>query len=103
MFVDSEVLRCGAEFSRSAGAVTQHGADRFAAVQLLPKVFGDFAEAEEFASALNRAHQAHVASMHRHQSTLDALADKAHTAATVFVRQDEDAAGTLREAGLRLI
>ena len=34
MFVDTDLLRSGAEFSHSAGSIVQQGADRFAAAQL---------------------------------------------------------------------
>ncbi|MDT0488812.1 DUF2563 family protein, partial [Streptomyces doebereineriae] len=65
MFVDSEILRCGAEFSRSAGAVAQQGSDRLAAAQLSPKIFGDFAKAEEFHNAVCHAHETHVTAMRK--------------------------------------
>jgi hypothetical protein len=92
MFVDTELLRCGADFSRSAGSLAQQGAQRFASIQLTPKVFGDFAEADDFHGALKRAHETHVANLQRHNRALEALAEKAQTAATTFLTQDELAA-----------
>jgi hypothetical protein len=55
MFVDTDLLRMGAEFSRSAGTIVQEGAARFAAAQLPAKMFGDFDAAETFHNALERA------------------------------------------------
>jgi Protein of unknown function (DUF2563) len=99
MFVDTDLLRCGAEFSRSAGAIARDGASQFAGAHLPAKMFGDFAAAEDFHSALGRAHGAYVDRMQRHQAELDALADKAHTAANAFLKCDDTSSSALHEAG----
>jgi hypothetical protein len=99
MFVDTDLLRCGAEFSRSAGSIARDGASQFAGVQLLAKMFGDFAAAEDFHSALGRAHGAHVDRMQRHQAELDALAEKAHTAADAFLKCDDASSSAVHESG----
>jgi hypothetical protein len=103
MFIDTDLLRCGAEFSRSAGAVALDGANRFATAQLPAGMFGDFAAAEDFHGALGRAHEGHVTSMQGHQTALDALAEKAHHAAATFVKQDEESGVALDAAGRNIV
>ena len=99
VFVDTELLRCGAEFSRSAGSIAQQGAERFASAELPAKVFGDFPEADDFHRALRQAHHRHVTTMQAHPETLNALAEKAHQAATTFQKHDEQSSSTLHAAG----
>jgi hypothetical protein len=97
MFVDTELLRCGADFSRSAGALAREGAERFSSVSLRSKVFGDFPEADQFRLTVAEAHEQHVASMQSHHKALESLAEKAQTAATTFSSQDELAGQALDE------
>ncbi|MDZ7885265.1 MAG: DUF2563 family protein [Mycobacterium sp.] len=46
MIVDTDLLRMGAEFSQSAGAIAQRGADKLASSSLKAGVFGDFDAAQ---------------------------------------------------------
>lgn len=89
MFVDSDLLRMGAGFSRSAGTIAARGADRFASAQLTTGVFGDFDAAHGFHRALCRAHEAYVATMQGHTAKLEALADQANAGAAMFIAQDQ--------------
>jgi Protein of unknown function (DUF2563) len=98
MFVDTELLRSGAEFSRSAGTNAQHGTDRLSSAQLPAKMFGDFAAAEDFRRALGRAHETHVRSLQGYQAEFSGLADKARSAAIIFLNQDEQSALSLHTA-----
>jgi Protein of unknown function (DUF2563) len=99
MFVDTELLRSGAEFSRSAGTTAQQGAVRLSSAQLPAKMFGDFAAAEDFRRTLGQAHETHVSSMQGYQTELTGLADTAHSAAALFMKQDEESASTLHASG----
>ncbi|MBU8808561.1 MULTISPECIES: DUF2563 family protein [Mycolicibacterium] len=100
MFVDSALLRCGAEFSRSAAATAQDGADQFSRTPLPAKIFGDFDEADHFHQTLTQAHEAHAAAMQQHGDTLNELSSKADTAASIFDREDEERAVALHAARL---
>ena len=99
MFVDTDLLRMGADFSRSAGEIVKRGADQFASTTLPAGIFGDFDAADSFQAALSNTHQAHVELMEGHCSELGVLADKANVAAATFVAQDETAAGNVTTAG----
>lgn len=98
MFVDTDLLRMGAEFSQSAGAIVQRGADKFASASLMAGAFGDFEAAHGFHRALSRAHEAHVSAMHGQHSAFEALAGDANAAAGIFVREDEASGSTLDAA-----
>jgi hypothetical protein len=99
MFVDTDLLRMGADFSKSAGKIVKRGADQFASTPLPAGIFGDFDAAHEFHGALGRAHEAHVATMQSHHVGLSGLAEKANVGATAFVRQDEAGEAAVRAAG----
>jgi hypothetical protein len=89
MFVDTDLLRMGADFSQSAGAIAQRGADRLASTQPTAGVFGDFDAAHGYHRALCRAHDSHVTTMQGHRAEFDSLAEKATSAAAIFMKQDE--------------
>jgi len=98
MYVDTDLLHMGAEFSRSAGSIVQRGATQLASTQLSAGIFGDFDAAHSFHSALTTAHQAHVATMNSHRVGFDTLAEKANAAATTFVAQDSQSSSDLTAA-----
>jgi hypothetical protein len=99
MFVDSELLRMGADFSKRAGEIVRRGAAEFASTSLPAGIFGDFDAAVEFHSALGRAHEAQTATMRSHHTGFDGLAAKANTGAGAFVEQDDAAEVSVRAAG----
>jgi hypothetical protein len=99
MFVDTDLLCVGARFSHSAGAIVQHGAHQLASTQPTAGIFGDFDAARGFHRALSRAHHGHVAAMERHRTEFDALAEKATSAAAIFMKRDETNASELDSAG----
>lgn len=99
MFVDTDLLRVGARFSHSAGEIVQDGAHQLASTQTTAGIFGDFDAAHGFHRALSRAHQGHVTTMERHRTEFDALAEKATSAATAFLKRDENSASELDSAG----
>ncbi|WP_160112719.1 DUF2563 family protein [Mycobacterium sp. 3519A] len=99
MFVDTDLLRMGADFSQSAGAIAQRGADRLASTQPSAGIFGDFETAHAFHHALSQAHDHHVTTLQGHRADFDSLAQKATSAAAVFTKQDETSGSALRSAG----
>jgi len=102
MYVDTDMLRMGADFSDSAATIVQRGANEFSSTQLGAGMFGDFDTARSFHGALTTAHQTHVTTMEGHRSELSALAEKATSAATTFVAQDGHAASDVEAAGSAL-
>jgi len=95
MIVDTDLLRMGADFSQSAGAIIQRGADQFASSSLPSGVFGDFEAARGFHTALCRAHESQLAAMQKHRSRFEALATDANSAARIFVEQDNVSSSAL--------
>ena len=102
MFIDTDLLRMGADFSRSAGTIVQRGATEFASTQLTAGIFGDYEAAHGFHSALTAAHQVHASTMASHHVELERLAEKANSAATIFHAQDQQAAVDVTAAGRAL-
>lgn len=98
MFVDTDLLRMGAGFSRSAATIARRGATAFRSTHLGAGIFGDFEEAHGFHSTLTAAHQAHAGTMAGHHAELVGLAEKANAAATTFNRQDESIAHAVMAA-----
>jgi hypothetical protein len=92
MFVDTALLRMGADFSRSAGTIAQRGASAFASVQVSAGIFGDFDTAHELHCALSAAHQVYAKTLAEHHEALEGLAEKASVAATTFTERDRQAA-----------
>lgn len=102
MIVDTDLLRMGADFSQSAGAIVQRGAEKFASSSLSSGIFGDFDAAHGFQSAVCRAHELHVVSMQGHRTRFDALAADANSAARVFAAGDEASSSALDTAARNL-
>ena len=98
MIIDTDLLRMGADFSQSAGAIVQRGADKFASSSLTAGAFGDFDAAHGFHRALCRAHEAHVTTMQGHHLAFEALAGDANAAASTFSHQDEASGSALDAA-----
>lgn len=102
MYVDTDLLRMGADFSRSAGTIAQRGATEFGSTQFSPGIFGDFDAAHGFHCALSAAHQVHANTMAGHHAELEGLAEKASCAATTFQQTDENLATSVSAAGSAL-
>lgn len=99
MFVEPELLRMGADFSMSAGEIVRRGADEFASTSIPAGIFGDFDAANDFHTALGRAHEVHTATMHSHHASFDGFATKVNIGAAAFVNQDEAAEASVRVVG----
>jgi Protein of unknown function (DUF2563) len=88
MFVDTELLRSGANESHRAGGHAQEAADRLSRGPLISGMFGEFAAAEEFQDAIRSAHTRHVTTLQAHQEALTAIGGKARLAADGFTAMD---------------
>jgi len=99
MFVDTALLRSGANESHRAGDHAQQGAERLARGPLASGMFGEFAAAEEFHDAVRSAHSRHVKTLQAHQEALTAVGNKAHLAADGFA--DMDARNAAAERSVR--
>ncbi|WP_099023665.1 DUF2563 family protein [Mycolicibacterium palauense] len=96
MFVDVEEMRAGAAKSYNAAWLAMEGADNLSRARVTSGIFGGFADAESFQSALSGAHTQHVARLRHHENRLGVLGDKAHTTASAFVDMEERNAEALR-------
>lgn len=99
MIIDTDLLRMGADFSASAGAIVRRGADQFASASIPSGVFGDFDAAHEFHGALQRHHEAQVTAMHTSQQGLEILSQKAASGASIFLTEDDASERNLDAAG----
>ncbi|SOJ55783.1 hypothetical protein MSIMFB_03262 [Mycobacterium simulans] len=96
MFVDTGLLRLGAQESHHAGGQARDGASRLAREPQLPTLFGDFAAAETFHDAVIAVQADHVRTLDAHKKVLTALGDQAANAATEFADMDEYNAAIVR-------
>lgn len=84
MWVEPDVLKDGADVSRSAGRIVLSGADTLSQAAIPAGMFGDFEAAHAFHSKLTAGHQSHVQAMRGNHRTLTDVGDKVHNAATSF-------------------
>lgn len=100
MIVDADLLRMGADFSESAGAIAQRGAASLTATQLPASIFGDFDEAAMFHRQLSEAQTAYANNMSAYHTTFAKLASKSVAAASIFTDEDSDSATLITRAGV---
>lgn len=84
MWVEPDVLKDGADVSRSAGKIVLSGADALSRASIPAGIFGDFEAAHAFHNKLTAGHRSHVQAMRGNHRTLTDVGDKAHNAATSF-------------------
>ncbi|OBJ38848.1 hypothetical protein A5621_13025 [Mycobacterium colombiense] len=96
MFVDTELLHSGGNQSHRAGGHAQEGADQLAGGTVASGMFGDFAAADAFHSAVAAAHGQHVKTLQGHSETLTGVGTKAHTAANGFTNMDKNNAAEMQ-------
>lgn len=99
MIVDTDLLRMGADFAESAGAIARSGGASLTATQIPAGVFGDLVEAETFHRLLSHAQTTHANNMTSYHATFARLAEKGVFAATRFTHEDEGSAASIRDAG----
>jgi Protein of unknown function (DUF2563) len=97
MFVDTAKLHSGAAGSYRASEHAQAGANHLSGAQPVSGMFGDFADADDFCTALGAAHAHHVESLRNHQETLNNVGARAHHAGYAFTAMDERGTEELRE------
>lgn len=98
MFVDTELLRMGADFAYSAATIIQRGATQFSSVRSRSGMFGDFESAHGFHEAVDSAQNSYLTSMNNHSTALSTLADKVNTAASTFTTKDHELAADVETA-----
>lgn len=96
MFVDTALLHSGGNDSHRAGGRAQEGADQLARGPLGSGMFGDFAAADLFHSAITAAHTQHVQTLQGHHQALTDVGSKAHHAAKGFTSMDKNNAGEMQ-------
>jgi hypothetical protein len=96
MFVDPEEMRTGANTSYNAAWLANEGAIALSRGRATSGIYGGFASAEDFSTALGAAHNQHLAKLKQHEARLGNLGDKAHTAASAFVDMEERNSEALR-------
>jgi hypothetical protein len=97
MFVDTAKLHAGAAGSYRASEHAQAGANHLSGAPPASGMFGDFADADDFCTALSAAHAHHVQSLQNHQETLNDVGARAHHAGYAFTAMDERGTEELRE------
>jgi hypothetical protein len=96
MFVDSGLLQSGGNESRQAGEHVQQAAQHLSSADLLPRMFGDFAAAQEFHESTASLRVHHTQLLSRHRETLGAVGLGALKAAVGFAEMDENNAARVR-------
>jgi hypothetical protein len=79
--VDTGVLHSGSDFSGFAGAAARKAANRLTEASLPQGIFGDFAAADAFHSAVTTARDTHVQRSHDHDARLTDISSKGHIGA----------------------
>jgi hypothetical protein len=97
MRVDPDELCAGARQLYDAAGLAQEGAGTLSQVIAGSGIFGSFATAESFHTAVRTAHRGHVERLDEHQRRLGTLGDKTHRAASAFVEMDDRNSSALRE------
>ena len=96
MFVQPDLLHSGGTESHRAGDHAQGGADHLSRGPVVAGMFGGFAAAETFHSAVHVAHAQHVQNLQAHQEVLSAVGSKVQLAARRFSDMDARNAATMR-------
>ena len=97
MRVNPAELHSGAAKSFRASEHAQAGANHLSGAAPVAGMFGDFADADDFYTALSVAHAHHVQSLQNHQESLNDVGTRAHHAGYAFTAMDERGAEELRE------
>lgn len=89
MHVDVEEMRCGAGLSYGAARLADEAVGVLSRATVAAGLFGAFPAAQNFGAMVGRAHRAQVDLLRNHESRLNSVGDKAHTAATAFVDMEQ--------------
>jgi len=98
MRVDVEEMRCGASLTYGAAWLADEAAEQLSKVTVHADAFGAFPCAQSFSTVVERSHRAQVELLREHETRLNTVGDKAHTAAAAFVNMEERNAQALRSA-----
>jgi|SRR5436190_23873212 hypothetical protein len=100
--VDTGLLRFGCDSSGFAGAAARKAANRLTEASLPKGIFGDFAAAEAFHSAVSTARDGHVQRSQDHDARLTDISSKGHIGARAVADTDAGAAEAIGSAGDRV-
>jgi hypothetical protein len=96
--VDTGLLRSGSDSSGFAGAAARKAANRLTEASLPQGIFGDFAGADAFHSAVSTARDDHVQRSRDHDARLTDISSKGHIGARVLADTDAVAAEAIDSA-----
>lgn len=96
--VNTDGLGAGGDSCQYAAGSARRAANRLGEATVSSGIFGDFAEAQTFRSAVSVAHQRHREQLETDHSTLAGLSGKADTAAAAFTNTDESGAAQIESA-----
>ncbi|ORV97535.1 hypothetical protein AWC14_14780 [Mycobacterium kyorinense] len=99
MEVNTPPLAAGGSLCRDAGDSARKAAEELAGTAVASKIFGDFAEANQFHATVSTAHQNHQQQLHGHHATLTGVSDKVAKAAQLFTATDGCEADAIKSAG----
>ncbi|CAN5859793.1 hypothetical protein BH09ACT7_BH09ACT7_19730 [soil metagenome] len=89
MFVEPAEMRAGANTSYNAAWLANEGATALARATVVSGMFGGFAAAQDFGTALGAAHSQHLSTLRQHEVWLGTVGDQAHTGASAFIDMDQ--------------
>src|SRR5690349_21406017 len=93
--VDSGLLRSGSDSSGFAGAAARKAANRLTEASLPQGIFGEFAAAQAFHSAVSTARDGHVQRSQDHHARLTDIESKGHIGARVVTDTDAGASAAI--------
>jgi hypothetical protein len=98
MYIDPALLRMGAAFADSAGAIAHAGATTFADAAIPLGIFGDFDDAHDFHKSLAANHETHATTLLGFRPHLESISERANAGATAFDTQDSTGAQSINAA-----
>jgi alanine racemase len=101
--VDTALLRSGSDSSGFAGAAARKAASRLTEASLPQGIFGHFAAAESFHSAVSTARDSHVQRAQDHDARLSDISSKGHIGARAMADTDAGAAEAIGSAGDQVV
>lgn len=96
MHVNTDDMRAGADRSYRASDFAKDAADVLSSVTVRHGIFGSFAAADVFHTAMADKHSNHTERMRSHHTGLGALGDTTHKTASVFEEMEERNTAALR-------
>ena len=96
MHVDTENMRSGAQRSHQASDFAKDAADALSRVAVRTGIFGSFAAAQTFHTAVSDSHSNHLQSLRSRHTMLRSLGDRTQQTASIFDEMERRNASALR-------